>query len=389
MDNFTFYNPTKIHFGRGAITKISEEIPANTKVLITYGGGSIKKNGIFDQINFALANNRIYEFGGIEPNPEYSTLLKAVALIKTEKIEYIIAAGGGSVIDGTKFIAAASKLEPEQDAWLLIQNRIPVNEVMPFGAVLTLPATSSEMNHIGVISNYKTKEKFSFRDYKLFPKFAILDPETTYSLPQHQLANGIVDGFIHVAEQYLNDAPNAMVQDRFAESLMKIFIEEGPKAYKAKKPDYDTRANLMWATSWSLNTLLQMGIKIDFGTHKWGHELTALYGIDHARSLAVIFPTMLRLATPKRLLKMARFAEEVWGIKDGSPSDKAHKAIGKMIEFFQSFDISTRFIDNNVPLEAITIILERFEARGMIYSSKLEDVTNKDLATALNIEQKY
>ncbi len=286
MNNFTYHNPTRIHFGQGQIAKLSEEIPADAKVLITYGGGSIKKNGVLEQVHAALQGRNYQEFGGIEANPHFETLMQAVEIIQRDGIDYILAVGGGSVIDGSKFIAAAARYEG--DPWeILTTYGSKVVEAVPLGTVLTLAATGSEMNNGAVITKAATQDKLFFFSPFVQPRFSILDPVTTYSLPARQIANGVVDAYVHTLEQYSTYPVNAKVQDRIAEGLLRTLIEEGPVAL-ANPQNYDARANLMWAATIALNGTLSTGVPTDWATHMIGHELTALYGLDHAQTLAIV-----------------------------------------------------------------------------------------------------
>lgn len=276
MENFSFYNPVKILFGKGQIANIAQEIPANAKILITYGGGSIKSNGVYDQVKTALAGRNFLEFGGIEANPHLETLLKAVELIRSQGIDFLLAVGGGSVLDGTKFIAAAVPFEG--DPWDILAKQAPVKAALPIGTVLTLPATGSEMNTNSVVTKWETQEKLFFASPLVFPKFSVLDPETTFSLPPRQIGNGIVDAFTHVMEQYLTYPANAPLQDRWAESILQTLIEEGPKTL-ANPDDYASRANVVWSATLALNGLIGAGVPQDWTTHMIGHELTALHGL--------------------------------------------------------------------------------------------------------------
>ncbi|MDD2238197.1 MAG: iron-containing alcohol dehydrogenase, partial [Kiritimatiellae bacterium] len=256
MNNFTFCNPVNILFGRGRIADLPGEIPKDARVLIAYGGGSIKKNGVLDAVHTALAGYTITEFAGIEPNPSYETLMKAVELIREKDINFILAVGGGSVIDGVKFIAAAVPFEG--DPWDLLTRGAKAKSVLPFGTVLTLPATGSEMNCGSVITRKSIQTKLPFMSPLIYPIFSILDPETTFSLPPRQISNGIVDAFVHVMEQYLTYPAEGHLQDRFAEGILQTLIEDGPKALKTPEK-YEVRANLMWCATLALNGLIGAG----------------------------------------------------------------------------------------------------------------------------------
>ncbi|MBN2597211.1 MAG: iron-containing alcohol dehydrogenase [Marinifilaceae bacterium] len=379
MENFDFYNPVNILFGKGKIAEINKHISKDAKILMTYGGGSIKKNGVYDQVMDALKAYEIIEFGGIEPNPHFETLMKAVEIVKTEKIDFLLAVGGGSVLDGTKFIAAATYFEG--DAWDILAKRAPITKAVELGAVLTLAATGSEMNNGGVVTRAATKEKMAFGNPLLFPKFSVLDPETTYSLPKRQIINGIVDAYVHVMEQYLTYPVNSPVQDRFAEGILLTLLEEGPKALASDTPDYENRANLMWAATMALNGLIGMGVKSDWATHMIGHELTAFHGIDHAVTLAIVLPGLLTQLKEKRSEKLLQYAERVWNITEGSDEEKKTLAIDKTEAFFNQVGIKTRLSEHNVGQDSIDVIAKRFEGRG--YVGMLPDVEVKDVAEIL------
>lgn len=371
MDNFVFYNPVKILFGKGQIANIAAEIPADAKILITYGGGSIKSNGVFDQVKSALAGRNVTEFGGIEPNPHLETLLKAVELIRKEGIDFLLAVGGGSVVDGTKFIAAAVPFVG--DPWDILAKNAPVTAAVPFGAVLTLPATGSEMNTSSVVTKWETQEKLFFSSPLVFPRFSVLDPETTFSLPPRQIGNGIVDAFTHVMEQYLTYPVNAPLQDRWAESILQTLIEEGPKTL-ANPTDYDARANLVWAATLALNGLIGAGVPQDWATHMIGHELTALHGLDHGQTLAIVLPSTLSIRRDRKWQKLLQYAERVWKIVDGSEEERVNEAIAKTRDFFESVGVRTHLSDYGVGLDTIPVILERFEKRGFVALGEHQDV---------------
>lgn len=380
MENFDFFNPVKILFGKGKIAELGNHIPKGAKILMTYGGGSIKKNGVYDQVMEALKDYNITEFGGIEPNPHFETLMKAVEIVRNEGIDFLLPVGGGSVLDGTKFIAAAAYYEGE-DEWDILAKRAEITKAVDLGAVLTLAATGSEMNSGGVITKAATKEKLAFGNPLLFPKFSVLDPETTYSLPMRQITNGIVDAYVHVMEQYLTYPVNSPVQDRFAEGLLLTLIEEGPKAMASETPDYENRANLMWAATMALNGLIGMGVKSDWATHMIGHELTAFHGIDHGVTLAIVLPGLLTKLKEQRGEKLLQYAERIWNITEGSEEERKTLAIQKTEEFFQNVGIATRLGDHNVGQDSIDIISKRFIERG--YVGMLPDVAAADVAEIL------
>ena len=340
MLNFELINPVKILFGKGEITKIEKLVPKQANVLLLYGKGSIKKNGVYDQVTQALSGHNTIEFGGIPANPEYAILLEALAIIKKENISFILAVGGGSVIDGAKFLSSAALFEGE-NPWDILAKRIRTDKGMPFGTVLTLPATGSEMNSGSVISRKETGEKLAMGGPGLFPQFSVLDPTVVASIPNRQLANGITDAYTYVLEQYMTYPIGADLQDRFAESIMNSLIETAPKLMD-NQSDYTIAANFMWCCTMALNGLIQKGVPTDWAIHAMGHELTALHGIDHARTLAIIAPRHYAYFLENKKEKLAQYGERVWNITEGSLEERAKKAIDKTEYFFQSLDIPMR-----------------------------------------------
>ena len=365
MNNFDFQNPTKIIFGKGQIENLANEIPEQAKVLLLYGGGSIKKNGIYDQVKTALANVDITEFGGIPANPEYATLMEALKVIKAKNITYLLAVGGGSVIDGTKFLSAAAIYDGDRP-WDILTKNIRTEKGMPFGTVLTLPATGSEMNSGAVITRKETKEKLSMGGPGLFPQFSILDPEVVKSIPQRQLANGLADAFTHVLEQYMTYSVDAKLQERFAESILQTLVEIAPRVLKDEF-DYKAASNFMWSCTMALNGLIQKGVPTDWAIHAMGHELTALYGIDHARTLAIITESHYKYNFEAKKEKLAQYGERVWNITEGSIDDKAYDAIEKTTAFFKSLGIDTKLSDyTNDYKGTAEEIAKRFTDRGWL-----------------------
>ncbi|MGO4918766.1 iron-containing alcohol dehydrogenase [Maribacter spongiicola] len=363
MNNFEFKNPTKIIFGKDTIAKLESEIPADAKVLLLYGGGSIKKNGIYEQVTKALANVDVIEFGGIPANPEYAVLMDALQIIKDENITYLLAVGGGSVIDGTKFLSAAAVYEGDTP-WDILTKTIRTQKGMPFGTVLTLPATGSEMNSGAVITRAETREKLAMGGPGLFPEFSILDPQVISSIPERQLANGITDAFTHVLEQYMTYPIGASLQDRFAESILQTLVEVAPKVLK-DPTDYTPAADFMWSCTMALNGLIQKGVPGDWAVHMMGHELTALFGIDHARTLAVIAPSHYKYNFEAKKEKLAQYGERVWNITEGSIDDKAYAAIEKTEAFFHELGIDTKLSDYTKDYEGTAEeIAKRFTERG-------------------------
>ncbi|MBN1481139.1 iron-containing alcohol dehydrogenase [candidate division KSB1 bacterium] len=362
MYNFTYHNPTKIVFGKGTIAELKNLLSNDLKILLTYGGGSIKKNGVYDQVMTALKEHKVIEYGGIEPNPQYRTCMQAVRIVKNENIDFILSVGGGSVLDASKFIAAAA-LWRGDEPWDFVRKSLPLEAALPLGCVLTLPATGSESNPNAVISREETGEKLAFIDKHVFPQFAILDPETTYTLPERQVANGVVDTFVHVIEQYLTFPVNAPLQDRLAESILLTLVEEGPKALQ-NPLDYDTRATLMWAATLALNTLLSRGVPTDWTTHQIGHELTALHGIDHARTLAIFLPAVLKHQKKAKFKKLAQYGRRVWGLAQDDENQVVDQAIAKTIEFFKSLHVPVCLADVNLTPADVRQISASHQQRG-------------------------
>ncbi|MCJ8167367.1 iron-containing alcohol dehydrogenase [Pontibacter sp. E15-1] len=381
MNNFNFYNPVKILFGKGQISAIADEIPAGARVMVTYGGGSIKKNGVYEQVMTALKGHTVIEFSNIEPNPHYETLMQAVEIAKRQQIDFVLAVGGGSVVDGTKFIVAAMEFEGE-DPWDIMTKRVPVERAVPFGAVLTLPATGSEMNSGSVVTRVSTKEKLAFSSPFTFPKFSVLDPETTFTLPLRQVSNGIVDAFTHVLEQYLTYPVNAPLQDRMAESILLTLIEEGPKAIHNPQ-DYDTMANIMWSATMALNGVIRVGVPTDWATHYIAHELTALHGIDHARTLAVVLPSLLRYKGKEKREKLLQYGERIWGVDAGTEDERLEATVMATVSFFESLDIRTKLSDYEVGEDTVKTIVKRFQERGVKNLGERADIQIDDVQQIL------
>lgn len=375
MTNFELYNPVNYIFGKGQIEKLTELVPQNTKILLTYGGGSIFKNGIYDQVKTALKEFEVVEFGGIEPNPRFETLMKAVQVIREQNIGFILAIGGGSVIDGTKFISGAVKYQGDEVE--ILRQRIlfkDLNEIIPFGTVLTLPATGSEMNSGAVITIEATQEKLTLGGSALFPVFSICDPTVIESLPKRQLQNGVVDAFTHVMEQYLTYRHDGMLQDRIAESILQTLVEIGPSVVE-NPTDYKLASNFMWCCTMALNGLIQKGVPSDWATHMIGHELTALYEIDHARTLAIIGPNLYKVMFDTKKEKLTQYGKRVWNLT-GSDDEIAQKAIEKTIEFFHTMGMLTRLSENTENYsETASVIVNRFEERGWKGLGEKQNIT--------------
>ena len=376
MLNFELYNPVNYVFGKGQIEKLTDLVPTNTKILLAYGGGSIFKNGVYDQVKAALPNHDIIEFGGIEPNPRFETLMKAVEIIRAENIGFILAVGGGSVIDGVKFISAAVNFEGDEAD--ILKKRIlfkDVSKVVPFGTVLTLPATGSEMNSGAVVTIEATQEKLTLGGSALFPVFSIVDPTVITSLPKRQLQNGVVDAFTHVMEQYLTYTHDALLQDRISESILQTLIEIGPDVVE-NPSDYKLASNFVWSATMALNGLIQKGVPSDWATHMIGHELTALYEIDHARTLAIIGPNLYRVMFDTKKEKLAQYGQRVWNIQGNSTEEIAEKAIEKTVEFFHKMGMKTKISENAENIEKTAdFIVNRFEERGWKAMGEKQNIT--------------
>ncbi len=362
MQNFRYCNPVEIVFGKGQIAALPELIPAGVTVMVTYGGGSIKKNGVYDQVMKALQGRKVVEFGGIEPNPRYETLMKAVEAARKEDVGYLLAVGGGSVLDGTKFIAAAIKYEGSEP-WDILAKGAEVKDAVPLATVITLPATGSESNALAVISRETTHEKLMFASPKVFPKFAVIDPETNYSLPMVQVSNGIVDNFIHVCELYMTYPQNAEIQDRFAEGIFCTLLQEGPKVFKAPK-DYDVRANLCWAATWGLNWWIGQGVTEDWTTHMIGHEITAQTGTDHAQTLALILPALWKHQRKEKGDKLVQFGRRCLGLTETDREKMIDQVIEKTKAFFREVGIDASKKAYGVTDDVVKTIVQTFEQRG-------------------------
>ncbi len=376
MLSFDFYNPTRIFFGRDRLDAIDKNVPADSKVLITFGGGSAKRSGLIDKVKTALGGRKVYEFGGIEPNPRYETLIKAVDIIRAENIDFILAVGGGSVIDGTKFITLASHYKGDsRDLLKFGFTPIPLNvvsRVVPFGTVLTLPATGSEMNSGAVISH--EHGKFPVMCELAFPRFSILDPAVTFTLPDIQVANGIIDTFVHVTEQYITFPVDARIQDRVAEGILQTLIEIGETTI-AEPDNYVARANLVWSATMALNGVVGAGVPQDWTTHMIGHELTALFGIDHGQTLAIVYPAVLEVRRSQKRAKLLQYAERIWHITGGSEDEKIDMAIRRTRDFFESLGVKTRLSQYGISADKIPVVIEQLKAHGLTALSETQDIT--------------
>lgn len=378
MRAFEFANPTKLIFGNNTIAQLATELPKGVKVMMLYGGGSIKRNGIYDQVQAALKDFDVIEFGGIPANPEYDVLMEALAIIKKEKVEYLLAVGGGSVIDGVKFLSSAALYEGDEP-WDILKNSIRTFEGMPFATVLTLPATGSEMNSGAVITRASIKEKRGMGGPGLFPKFSILDPAVISSIPKRQLANGVTDAFTHVLEQYMTYPAGALLQDRICEGIMQTLIEIAPRII-ADPTNYEAASNFMWSCTMALNGIIRLGVPTDWAVHMMGHELTALYGIDHARTLAIIAPSHYRYNLEDKKEKLAQYAERIWGVTIGTLEEKAHAAIEKTEAFFHSMEIKTTLSEYTADFEGTAeTVAQTFTDRNWMAIGEHQKLGPKDV----------
>jgi len=379
MLNFIYKNQTEILFGKGQMSEITSRLPENAKVLLLFGGGSIKKNGVYDQAMSALADVDVIEFGGVEPNPTYETLMQAVATAKEHNVNFILAVGGGSVIDGAKFVAAAYNFAGEP--WDILVKGAEFSNPLPIGAVLTLPATGSESNGNSVVTKKETSQKRAFSSPSVQPVFAVLDPEYTFSLPERQVSNGVVDAFVHVIEQYLTYPVNAPLQDRFAEGILQTLISEGPKAL-SEPQNYDVRANVMWSATMALNGLIGQGVPQDWSTHMIGHELTALYNLDHAQTLAIVLPALMHVQKEQKSIKIQQLGERVFGFNYSDEAEQIDKTIKAVQDFFEAMAVKTRLADYDLDEQAIDAVVKNLEKNELTTLGEHGDI---DLAKVKQI----
>lgn len=380
MNNFIFQNPTKLVFGKGQIARLAELLPDNINLMLTFGGGSVTKNGVYDQVKAALKGRNYTEFWGIEPNPRVETLRKAIQLGRDHNINYLLAVGGGSVLDGTKLIAAG--IADEMDAWEIVKQRVAKRQI-PFASVMTVPATGSEMNGAAVISRDETQEKYGFSGN--YPQFSILDPEVTFSLSEYQLACGLSDAFTHVLEQYMTTPGQSRLMDRWAEGVL-LSVKEIAPAIKENPKDYDLMADYMLAATLALNGFIQMGITQDWATHQIGHELTALHGITHGHSLAIVMPGTLRVLKEQKKGKLLQYGERIFGITQGTEEERVNKAIEMTEQFYRSLGLATRLPEVGIGKDTIETIATRFNERGVAFGEKgnvTGDVTREILLSCL------
>lgn len=361
MNNFVFQNPTKLVFGKGQIKLLSELIPDNVNLMLTFGGGSVTKNGVYDQVKEALKERRYIEFWGIEPNPRVETLRKAVKQGKENNIDFLLAVGGGSVLDGTKLVAAG--IASDEDSWDIVLKGFAEKQI-PYASIMTLPATGSEMNSGAVITRMETQEKYSFGGS--YPQFSILDPEVTYSLPPHQIACGLADAFTHVLEQYLTTPNQSIIMDRWAEGILLTVKEIAPKIISGKR-DYELMAEFMLSATLALNDFIRMGVTQDWATHMIGHELTAIHGTTHGHTLAIVMPGTLRVLKDQKHDKLLQYGERVFDITQGSEQERVDKTIGMTEEFYRSLGLTTRLSEEGIGNETVEKIVKRFNERNVSY----------------------
>lgn len=375
MLNFEIHNPTKIVFGKDQLSKLAQYISNATdskKILLAYGGGSAEKIGLLDKIRTELHDFEIIEFGGIEANPEFDTLMQAVEVCRTRNIGFILAVGGGSVIDGVKFISGAINYAGNPWEVLLREEGKVFTSAVPFGSVLTIPATGSEANSGAVISRSSLKEKRTMGGPLFFPVFSFLDPTVVATLPKRQLANGITDAFMHTLEQYLTYPTANLLQEREAEAVLSTLIEIAPKVLE-NPADYEAAANLMWCANHALNGNLRCGVPTDWSTHMIGHELTALYGIDHAQSLAIICPRLFEVKIENKKAKLEQYGKRVWHL---TGDNVAGAAIAKTESFFHSLGIKTHISGyTSEGKDAAQVIKARFAERQWIAMGERQDLT--------------
>jgi len=393
LENFQYCCPTRAVFGKGSISKLGKLVPEGKRVMVTYGGGSIKRNGVYDKVKEQLGDRIVAEFGGIEPNPDFDTLMKGVALLKEKKADFLLAVGGGSVVDGTKFISLAANWTKTDDPYDILREYAQKNNreyepkaFCPLASIVTLPATGTEMNNGGVVSCRRLKEKTGFGHPSCYPMFSILDPETTFSLPRKQIANGLADAFVHVMEQYAGEFDMGRVQDEESEGLLRAIVDVAPHALETEKPDYKARADYFWAATQALNYLIACGIRQCWATHLIGHELTAFYGLDHGVTLAIVLPRLLTLLAERRQQKLARMAEKVWGIPREGKTDMEMTmlCIDRCEKFFQSLGIATTLSGNNCDGSHIKEIAAKFRgvkicAEHCISEPEVEEILTKSL----------
>lgn len=366
MDSFTYWNPTKLIFGRGEVEKLADEVKQyGRNVLLVYGGGSIKRNGLYDQVVSTLekAGLNVHELAGVEPNPRVATVNKGARLCKEHDIDFLLAVGGGSVIDCTKAIAAGAKYDG--DAWDIVTKKHIPTEALPFGTVLTLAATGSEMNSGSVITNWETNEKYGWGSPLVFPKFSILDPVNTFTVPKDHTIYGIVDMMSHVFEQYFHHTKNTPYQDRMCESLLKTVIETAPKLIEDLE-NYELRETILYTGTIALNGMLSMGARGDWATHNIEHAVSAVYDIPHAGGLAILFPNWMKHTLSENVGRFKQLAVRVFDIDDAGKTDReiALSGIEKLSEFWTRLGAPNRLADYGITDEKLDLIADKAMANG-------------------------
>ncbi|ANX13381.1 butanol dehydrogenase [Fictibacillus arsenicus] len=366
MNEYIYYNPTRLVFGKNQIKTLKDELGRyGKKVLVVYGGGSIKRNGLYDEVMNELnkMGMEVSELSGVEPNPRLTTVKRGVDLCKENNIECLLAVGGGSVIDCTKAIAAGAKYDG--DVWDLITLKAQPQEALPFGTVLTLAATGSEMNSGSVITNWETQEKYGWGSPLVFPKFSILDPTYTFSVPKDQTIYGIVDMMSHVLEQYFHNAENTPLQDRFAESILLTVMETAPKLLEDLE-NYELRETILYNGTMALNGTLQMGLRGDWGSHNIEHAVSAVYDIPHAGGLAILFPNWMRHNVDTNVDRFKQLAVRVFGVETEGKSDKeaALEGIDRLSAFWTSLGAPNALADYDIDSSKLDLIADKAMARG-------------------------
>ncbi|WP_414047828.1 iron-containing alcohol dehydrogenase [Macrococcus equi] len=378
MNDFTFQNPTTLVFGKTSTDQLPQMIEKFTEgknILLTYGGGSIKKSGLYDRVIKLLDGYNIYELAGIEPNPRLSTVKKGVQIVKENKIDFILAVGGGSVIDGTKLIAAVSTTDV--DPWDIVTRKASVERAIPFGTILTISATGSEMNSGSVITNWETNEKLGWGSPHVYPKFSLLNPELLFTLPQNQTANGIIDSMSHLLEQYFNEATNTEIGDAMISGVMKAIMKAGPIAMEQPE-NYEARETTMLGATVALNGYLRLGYVGDWATHNLEHAVSAVYDIPHGVGLAIIFPEWMRYVSKKKPERFVKFAEDVFGIDDDtSNEDKINDAIDAISDFWSSLGAPTKLSQVGVKEEDLEVFADKtliYGPFGNFYKLEKDDI---------------
>jgi NADP-dependent alcohol dehydrogenase len=372
MRDFTFHNPTRVLFGRGQIKGLEREIPPNARVLLLAGGGSIRANGVYAQLKDALGGRIAGEVWGIRTNPDLEDVERALAEVRKLDADFLLAAGGGSVADAAKAVAGLARTEG--DAWALLSRGARFSGALPLGVVMTAPGTGSETNASAAISKRETAQKVVFTNPLCFPVFAVIDPEATLTLSREQTVNGVVDSFVHVLEQYLTYPSAAALTDRLSEAVLLTLLEQGRLVLDAPN-DYDVRANLAWAASLALGGLLGAGVPQDWTTHHIGHELTALFGIDHARTLAVVLPAVLRGRRAQKAEKLAQYAARVFGIEAGSADERSERAIEQTVAFFEALGVPTKLSSYGLGAEALPKVIANLKAARRVRLGERLDIT--------------